>query len=269
MSIASSRSPNPVPTLPPNRSSPVVVVADQQRSEPRARAVGIGPAQHDELLLVHALELRPVLRAPVRVGSRGRLRDQALPTLLAGGAERDLALLVQVLGETDRVRRRRSRGAGPTSARAAARPKGRSRRTRSGRTGRRPPARPRPAVRWASRSASAPAGVENEVTSPWKATISPSAIIGAASCPQDRLDEIGIVGRAVLLVPRDQPHGRAPPPQQRALAVELSLEHPRGVREGALRQGGQHRRHEGRHRATLEAGAGRMHRGPRGWGSCG
>ena len=66
--------------------------------------MGIGPPQHDELLFVHALELQPVLRAPVRVGSRGTLGDEALPTLLACGTERVLARLVQVLRETDRPR---------------------------------------------------------------------------------------------------------------------------------------------------------------------
>src|SRR4029450_11037988 len=80
----------------------VFVVPDQQGSEPRARPMWIAPPQHDELLFVHALELQPVLRAPVRVGSRGTLGDEALPTLLACGTERVLARLVQVLREADR-----------------------------------------------------------------------------------------------------------------------------------------------------------------------
>jgi hypothetical protein len=38
----------------------VGVVADEQRAEAGAGALRVGPAAHDELLLVHALELEPV-----------------------------------------------------------------------------------------------------------------------------------------------------------------------------------------------------------------
>ena len=227
------------------------VVADQQRSEPGARPTGIGPPQHDELLLAHALELQPVVRAPVRVRSRGLLGDEALPTLLASGAERDLSLLVQVLGETDRVLE---------DDRAVQHRLPREQRQR----GEVVPVEPDQVEQVEDhRYGRDLYGTRSRVLHPLlqareRGDISAESHDltvrdqGSGVVPQNALDQIGIVRREVLLVPRDQPDGRAPPPQQRALTVELGLEHPRRVGERVFGQRGQHRRREGRHGATFE-----------------
>ena len=52
--------------------------------------------------LLH-LNLSQSLDRRVRVGGRGSLRDEALPPLLARGAERRLAVLVEMLREADRI----------------------------------------------------------------------------------------------------------------------------------------------------------------------
>ena len=69
---------------------------------------------------------------------------------------------------------------------------------------------------------------------------------------QDRFGQVGIVRRAILLVPRDQPDGRAPPPQERPLPVELRLIHPRRIGEDVFRERGEHRRRERRHGGSLK-----------------
>ena len=56
-----------------------LVVADQQRADPDARAARLGEAADDDLLLEHALELEPVARAAAAVGRVRALGDQTLP----------------------------------------------------------------------------------------------------------------------------------------------------------------------------------------------
>src|SRR3954454_3875367 len=74
----------------------VLVVADEQRAELRARAARRGEAADHELLLVRALQLQPVARATVHVAAVCALGDQALEALPAGFAVEALAVRVAV-----------------------------------------------------------------------------------------------------------------------------------------------------------------------------
>ena len=87
----------------------VLVVADQQRAEVRARALRRRVAADHQLLLGVALELAPVARAGGAVGAVGALGDDALEALAAGLAEELLAVLVAMRREADRVRRSAAR----------------------------------------------------------------------------------------------------------------------------------------------------------------
>src|SRR6478672_13578632 len=89
--------------LPAEPEITILVVTDEQRPQPRACPTGFGPPDHDELLLVAALELEPVLRPSVRVGRRGSLRDETLPPLLARGPEGRFPVLVEMLREADGI----------------------------------------------------------------------------------------------------------------------------------------------------------------------
>src|SRR5207244_10638191 len=89
--------PEPGAHLPAEPEITILVVTDEQRPQPRACPTRIGPSDHDELLLVAALELEPFLRPGMRVGRRSSLRDEALPPLLARGADRRLSVLVEML----------------------------------------------------------------------------------------------------------------------------------------------------------------------------
>src|SRR5688500_5401544 len=60
------------------------VVGEEQRPEMRARALRIGPANHDEFLTVQALDLAPDAAVARLVGAVQPLRDDALDAELAG-----------------------------------------------------------------------------------------------------------------------------------------------------------------------------------------
>src|ERR1051326_516741 len=62
----------------------VIVVADEQGAETGALALWIGVADDDEFLLVDALELLPVARAPGYVAGVAVIGDDALPVAAAG-----------------------------------------------------------------------------------------------------------------------------------------------------------------------------------------
>src|SRR6185312_2166533 len=83
-----------------------VVVAQQQRAEPDARALRVGVAADDELLSVLALDLQPVPGPPGPVGRAGPLGDDPFPALGAGLPEVCLAVGVPVLGEAQGVAER-------------------------------------------------------------------------------------------------------------------------------------------------------------------
>ena len=89
--------------LPAEPQITILVVTNEQCPQPRACPTGVRPPDHDELLLVAALELQPVLGPSMRVGRRSSLRDEALPPLLARGTERRLPVLVEMLREADRI----------------------------------------------------------------------------------------------------------------------------------------------------------------------
>src|SRR5580692_5741901 len=61
-----------------------VVVAEQERAQPLARALRIGVAADHELLRVLALELQPVTRPRALVRRGGALGDEAFPAVAAG-----------------------------------------------------------------------------------------------------------------------------------------------------------------------------------------
>src|SRR5207249_1843619 len=69
----------------------VLVVTDQQRAEPDARATGRGETADHELLLGRALELEPVAGAGGHVGRVRPLGYEALPAPAAGLPEEHLA----------------------------------------------------------------------------------------------------------------------------------------------------------------------------------
>src|SRR5206468_1446793 len=75
----------------------------QQRAESLAAALGIGEATHHELLLVHALELQPVGRTPVHVGTVGPLGDDPLPSLPVRLPVEALPFGLPMLGEPHRI----------------------------------------------------------------------------------------------------------------------------------------------------------------------
>ncbi len=80
------------------------MVADEQRPEPGARALRVGPAADHELLGAHALELQPVVRAGAgTVRSVRPLGDQPLPPAFAGLLQVGLAVGVAVGAQPDRV----------------------------------------------------------------------------------------------------------------------------------------------------------------------
>src|SRR4051795_11319230 len=76
-----------------------VVVAEQQRTEPGAAALRLGPAADDELLVPDALELEPVLRPTTGVRRRRAFGDDALVAARAGGTEHLLAGALAMRGE--------------------------------------------------------------------------------------------------------------------------------------------------------------------------
>src|ERR1051326_1089336 len=74
----------------------VVMIADEERAKPLARAGRVRETADHEFLLVHALELEPVRRAGVLVGGRRVLGDDALESTLAGVPPRGFAGTVPV-----------------------------------------------------------------------------------------------------------------------------------------------------------------------------
>jgi hypothetical protein len=62
------------------------VVGEEQCPEMRTRALGVGPADHDELLTVEALDLAPEAAVAVLVGAVQPFRDDALDPQVAGVA---------------------------------------------------------------------------------------------------------------------------------------------------------------------------------------
>jgi hypothetical protein len=58
-----------------NEPADRVVIRQQERSEPGTRALGIGPANHHELLAVLTLDLEPQAAMAGRIGSIGALGD--------------------------------------------------------------------------------------------------------------------------------------------------------------------------------------------------
>src|SRR5205823_705558 len=80
----------------------VLVVAEQQGSEMGARALRVGVAADDELLIQDALELEPRLRAAAGlVGSVRSLGDEPFPSLPARLLVGLLALPDDVVGGPD------------------------------------------------------------------------------------------------------------------------------------------------------------------------
>src|SRR5580704_17530309 len=80
-----------------------VVVPEQQGAEAGAAALRVGEPADDQLLVVLALELQPVLGPAGLVGGAGPLGDEPLPAQAAGlGVEPD-AVADPVLGEAQRV----------------------------------------------------------------------------------------------------------------------------------------------------------------------
>jgi len=61
-----------------------IVIRKQQRSQPGPRALGIGPADHHELLAVQAFHFQPQAAIAGRVGRIGAFRNDALELKLAG-----------------------------------------------------------------------------------------------------------------------------------------------------------------------------------------
>ena len=53
---------------------------------------------------------------------------------------------------------------------------------------------------------------------------------------QDRVAQVGVMRRAILLVSGEQPNGGPASPQEQALPVELRLIHPRRIREDIFGQ---------------------------------
>src|SRR3954470_18649620 len=80
----------------------VLVVRDEERAEILPASRGVGPSDDDDLLVEDALELQPVPRPRADVGRGEALRDQAFPSAFASGPERDLALLLHVIGVLER-----------------------------------------------------------------------------------------------------------------------------------------------------------------------
>src|SRR6185369_9540018 len=70
-----------------------VVLPDEQRAQPQARAAGFGIAADDEFLARPALELDPAPAAAAAVGCPGPLADQAFQPELAGLFEHGRELL--------------------------------------------------------------------------------------------------------------------------------------------------------------------------------
>src|SRR5581483_6412789 len=81
----------------------VIVVADEQSAERlRARALTLGVAANDELLLVDALDLQPVAAPCTRlVRGVGALRHHALEAQAERSLIERLAVLLDVVDETD------------------------------------------------------------------------------------------------------------------------------------------------------------------------
>ena len=91
----------------------VVVVAEQQRAQPHAGALGVGVAADHELLALRTLELDPGVGAAARVGRIEALADHAFEVQLAGRLQHVGRLGGEVFAEAHhRLRRRRcQRGA--------------------------------------------------------------------------------------------------------------------------------------------------------------
>ena len=117
-----------------------LVIADQERPEPDARALRVGPAGDDELLPPDALDLHPGVAAARDVEAVQPLADDPFLGRLAGPASRPRSRGQARVGEADAVGPgRRPRGAAPGAARAGAgsrrSDRGRGRRRRRGRPG--------------------------------------------------------------------------------------------------------------------------------------
>jgi len=61
-----------------------IVIPEQQRSKPRTRTFGIGPADNHELLAILALDLHPQAAIAGRIGRLCALGDDALQRQFAG-----------------------------------------------------------------------------------------------------------------------------------------------------------------------------------------
>ncbi len=81
----------------------VVVDADEQAADARARSLRLGEAADDELLALDALDLEPVTRSTREVRAVAALADDALEPVFAGLLEEGLGLVDDVRGVTDRA----------------------------------------------------------------------------------------------------------------------------------------------------------------------
>src|SRR6185436_12524692 len=81
-----------------------VVVADEERAESDAAALGVGEAADDELLAQEALGLEPVRAAARAVGLIAPLGDDALEAALAGKGEELAAAAGDVVAVADDAR---------------------------------------------------------------------------------------------------------------------------------------------------------------------
>ncbi|GEM_PF-7092744 len=83
------------------RAGGLVVHAQQQRAQRRARSLRIGIATHDEFLPVSAFQLDPIRRARRDIGGILALADHAFETQRAGGRQQLVCGHVKGLAEAD------------------------------------------------------------------------------------------------------------------------------------------------------------------------
>src|SRR5690606_33800263 len=77
--------------------------AEQQRTEADARVARVREAAHDELPLLHALDLQPVGRAAAPIRRAAALRHDAFEAELTNLVEQRIALAFEVLHVADRT----------------------------------------------------------------------------------------------------------------------------------------------------------------------
>ena len=232
----------------------LTIIAEMQRAEAGARPCGRGEAEHHEFLAAPALHLAPGPAAPGRVGRVRLLADDALQPHAAGMIEHGAGIAAEMVAEAQRARavdEGRERGFAVQKAAGAAIP----------------PVQMQEIEQVVEQRAVGPIRQRLLQQSETRNPVLPQrdqlavehGFLGRDAC--DLGGDAGQPVRPIVAVAGQQPHARAAPDREQAVAVELHLAEParrirrQGIgeaRELRLRIVGQ----EGRNRSLRRGGGG-------------